>query len=434
MRALSIVAALTLLVTAGAVEAGTGAGNEFKHHRNAAFDFHVASPKDWPCTGGCDAATPVPERGQDDEAWLIEAPERTTWLRITFLSDFPAENEAELLREIERRYPDDRWQRFGRGSFLGFTNSPQGDRANAATEYYLVAKRQVIRISWQKDGAMPQRALELNTVKQSIDRVSEPPRINFIRSERSGAGAVYKPGDSACLLIEVDDLRSAWTDQSVRTLALKGVPEHWSFKSIDWVAASNWFKVCYRVNASMVGDALMPTELLIEDDDGRGLSCRPPEGGSNSDGLECRSHQDTYRAPPRQVLKPEVALVENPSPDREGPRVQALRFDAEKLTLAIDASDKSGVYLAEVQLNDGRQVIYTDELKAATPVSLAPLVYRGWNTLDQIVLYDVNGTPSLYRRKRTQRVDEFYEYVPWQGTPSPSDIPVVSFLHGGRVR
>lgn len=426
--ALLLAGAFALARPAGA---GTGAGNEFSHHFNQAFDFHVASPKDWPCSG-CDAEVAAKRLAEEENTWLLAAPEVSTWMKISFIADFPAESEAELKKEITARHEGVEWHAFERGSFVGFSTSPAGTDANAALEYYLVAKRQVIRLEWQKDGARPDRALQLDAVKDSVERVSEPPRINSIHTEKDAA---YEVGETACHLVEVDDLRNAFNAGSLKTFEIDGVPAHWSFKRIEWLAEKGAFRVCHKVSAAFGPSDLNVKSVTIEDDDGRTVDCRR-DSRKETLALECfRWPQESSNQQPRQVLMPRVAAVKNPAPDQEGPKVRAVTFDPEAQTVSITADDQNGVYVGELLKGEERVVAYPDQLRAGRPISIATLVRAGWNTLDAIVLYDGNGIPTLLRKQGGGKNGvERYELVPWHGAPQPTDIPVVSFLKTSGVR
>jgi len=432
-----------LLLWCGAAFGGTGAGNEFFHFVNPAFDFHVASPKTWPCQG-CGKPEQLTTRttGEPATVWLLTAPEKTTWLKISFINDFPAATAADLLKEITSQHPGVAWTEFNRGAFVGYTSSVLGDGANAATEYYLVARRQVIRIEWQKDAAFPNRAVQLDQVKSSIDRASRPPRIKSIRTEKQ---TPYKVGDTACYQIEVDDLKNGFKSTSLAELKIEGVLDHWSYKSIDWVADQSWFRVCFRVTSAFGPAGLRIKSLMIQEDDGdRAIACTA--AAKTPDVLSCASSPVDLSSPQVESIRPAVASVDNPMPDREGPQIRGLAFDATNQTLTIDAEDPSGVFLAEIRggpngADEKTVIAYADQLASSGAVSLAALTDLGWNTITGIVIYDKNGLPTLLRIKKSRdgRMNSAtrsntYEVVPWGGAPTPSDIPVISFLQTGRAK
>src|SRR5438105_377448 len=89
--------------------AGTGGGNTFFHRFNRAFDFHIASPPDWPCAG-CEDETPqlkAPKSACDllpadvSEQWVLAAPEGKTCLRTQFITEPEIEDAPALKAWIE---------------------------------------------------------------------------------------------------------------------------------------------------------------------------------------------------------------------------------------------------------------------------------------------------------------------------------------------
>ena len=399
---------------------GTGAGNEYKHIVNQDFDFHVAIPPQWSCAG-CD--DPELEQGsrETEQVWRLAAPENTTWLAAGFIAGFPAESMPELLSEIQRRHPDIDWIQIDRGDFIGYTSARQGGGANQALEYYLVDKHQVIRIEWQKDGAYPQRARQLDNIKGSIDRASSPLRVLQIRTERQ---VPYQVGEQACLFIEVDDLRAEFTDDSLKIVEVDGAPKHWSFKSIKWIGENNWFKVCYRVTTAFGAEGLTVNQLDIASGD-QSLSCEKEAGR-----LECPDDQGGYYAVPTHI-----APVINPAPDREGPVFTDLTYNASTQTVSVSAHDPSGLAVGRIAFIDS-QPLYPDELSGQKPINVRNILRGGWNTIKQVIVYDGNGFGTILqvpegadRNKRRGTVStDYYELIKADGKRSMSTIPIVTFL------
>ncbi len=445
-----LLAASLMMATKG--EGGVGAGNEWKHFTNDAFDFHVAGPNDWACNGCGETSTPLPKSrpalgDETAETWTMMAPGGTTWLKITFIADFPADCQegcdAKLLPVIEARHPNVIWQPFNRGdgAFMGYSSSAQGDDANQALEYYLVDKRQVIRLEWQKDAADEAGARQLDVVKKTIDRVSRSPEVKDIRTERSEP---YQVGDTACYFVEVDDLRAAFTAASLTGLSLKGVPDHFSFKTIEWVGDKNWFKACFPLTTSFGADGLEVLSVDIEGDGDRQVHCYRDDPAQPV--LKCPA-EGAFRTtgPDVRLLTPHVATVEHPVADSDGPVIHGLDLDREHLTLHIDATDQSAFGLAEIRQGDVTVVAFPDELAAGHATALASLVHSGWNLIEQIIVYDANGLPTMLRipepphaargKRRAKlkpgRDVEYYEMVPWRGAAYMSTIPVLNFLKAG---
>lgn len=431
-------AALAACFVAGQGLGGVGAGNEWKHFVNDGFDFHVASPSTWQCQGCEPEARKLTE--ETAESWRLSSPARTTWFGATFLSDFPAECEERcdlnLLAEIRRRHPNVEWRPFKRGgddSFIGFTSSPLGDDANEAMEYYLVDKRQALRLEWQKDEGDAPRARELDNVKRTIDRVSRSPEVISIRTERDGA---YRVGETACLLIEVDDLRAAFNARSLTNLTLQGVPEHASFKTIEWVGAKNWFRACFVVTTGFGEKGLEVLNLDIEGEDDRSVHCYRKDPAAPE--LYCPSGGYQREDRPGKTVMPAVGPVTGAVMDQAGPEIRGLLLDRERLTLTVDAVDPSGVGIGEIRQGDLSVVAFPDQLANGRPVSIAHLTHNGWNLVERLVIYDANGYPTLLRIPESPALrrggPEYYEVVPWKGEPYLSNLPVLNFLKAGGPR
>jgi hypothetical protein len=428
---------------------GTGGGNEFFTHVNPAFDFRVESPDDWTCDG-CDA--PVQHRGgagESQQSWAMAplAQPDPTGIRVTFIDDFPAKTLADLEAAL---YAQDqntkKWYPIGqddRGGFVGFSSAPLGEDDSSATEYYLVAENRAIRIVWSKDsmGGHVESAQKLDHVKSSINRVSEPPRIRWIKTDRDGP---VKIGDTACLLIGASDVRGKLDVPNLRAIDIEGTLPHWSFKKIAWEADPGQFRVCYAVSSTFGPNGLRVQHLSLEiPEDGRGIDC-DAETAADPTLLTCTSLILYDGKNVQSTLKQTVAPVANPSADFSGPEVRAVTVDAARLTLTIDAVAKSGLASAEIFSADpdGKScVIYGDELGAGSKASIASMVHEGWNTIDHLVIYDANGVPTLLRRpqasakhRRTRGDGDSvtYEAVSWAGDVTKTTVPVQTFLkHGG---
>jgi hypothetical protein len=419
---------------------GVGAGNEYNHFVNPGFDFHIAAPRTWACDNcesAFDARPAAKGKHLAEEAtlWRLEAPEATSWIDIAFISDFPAENEAELLTAIQARHPDVEWYGFDRGRFVGYTSTNAGDAANEATEYYLVDKRLVIKLSWKKDGDLPDRAREIDLIKYSIDRSSAPAKIKAIRTEKDGA---YKVGDTACFDVEVDDLRSGYDAQSLEDFRIVGTPDHWNFKTVAWVGENNWFKVCYVVLSSFGADGLQVRGLRVSTGNST-LSCEQPKAADSRHAgptdLLCASDDGESAR-----VAPDVAPVDNPSPDQEGPAITALELDAEKMTLKITASDAAGLGMGEATGRLGTTPFYPDQLTAGVAVDIAASLGPGWNTIERLVVFDGNGLPTMLRapkaaKRRAAHLEAYtYERVSWSGRVEPTSLPVLYFLKKGPAK
>ena len=126
--------------------------------------------------------------------------------------------------------------------------------------------------------------------------------------------------------------------------------------------------------------------------------------------------------------------------------ILGLELDRERMTLKIDATDASGFGVAEVKQDDQSVIVYPDQLANGIAVPLDNLVHQGWNTVDQIIVYDANGLPTMLRLKDDKlmrskhsaskaRLDvETYEIVPWQGAPRTSNFPLLNFLKSGGAK
>lgn len=414
---------------------GTSGGDGFSHFVNQPFDFHIATPPDWLCEN-CGSTVLQPSGSESSLEWVIHPPETKTRLSVTFISNFPADSEDELKATIQQRTGISDWYNISRGDdvsgsgIVGWSNSPLRD-ANGAIEYYLIDKKLVIRLEWQKDSSSSQRAMQLDAVKNSIDRASAPPRIKSINFE---GAAVVKPGDTSCLRIEVDDLRRKFTIRSLKTLEIAAVLKHWSFKDISWIGDEATFKACYKVSNAFPSDGMRIEMLMIEDDDANDLRCE--RDSSDATKLRCSVFGKTH------VLTPIVPTVDNPQPDRDGPDIRDVSFDDATMSLKIDAVDPSGIHAAQVYLKTSYSgdyfnskpslVFASEEFEHGDALSIASLATAGWNTIDAIVVYDRNGFATMLRLPRAKShatADTTnFELLKWNAAPVPTTIRAISFL------
>lgn len=447
MRVVGVGIALALLLLSRGAFAvapkGTNGGNDFNHFVNTAFDFHIGSPRTWRCEG-CDAK--LLASAEDETQWKFSSPEGTTWIKIGFISGFPANSEAELKTEITQRHPGNTWYDFDRGAFIGYSSSDLLDDAPSATEYYLVDRQQVIRIEWMSDASDSNRVAELRRIRRSIDRVSTPPRIVGIYGTPDVA---YSPGDQGCQYVQVDDLRNAFEDGSLASFEIEGAPAHYSFKKVRWVAEHAWFEVCFPITTAFDKHGLRILKLRLTTDY-QDISCERAESTVAATGergvdapyeLECRAGSLLTNVP-AQIIKPQEVPINNPTPDKDGPVIEDVQFDPQSLTVRIQASDATGVGMAVFHRGANVTVFYPDDLKAGNAVSVKLMIRGGWNVFDKIIVYDVNGLPTMLRIKETENrfkvktssQDEMYELVSWSGETHTSNIPVMAYLHMGGAR
>jgi hypothetical protein len=422
--------------------AQSGAGPDFKHFVNGEFDFHIAGPKAWSCTGCREEAAPPDVAGkatsEQEEVWRFAAPEGTTWLEVTFISGFPADRQSQLLEKIQPRHPDvQHWFDIDRGAFdIGYTSNGSGEQGESAWEYYLVAKYQVVRLHWVKDPHLETRAVQLDAIKDSIDRASLPPRVRSIRSVPT-EGAI-RPGDRACIEVGVDDLRDGYTDAGLIELTVEGAPEHYSMKSVRYLAERGAYEVCFNVTTAFGPTGLRVVRLAIETSEMHEINCSRPTAGGGDYRLECRGSSDWRTGRPPTVIVPEIAPVANDNPDQDGPAVQVVHYEPRLGVLEIVATDPAGVMLAELRRGDDSFVIYADQLERPMPIDPSRFLRRGWNTIDTIVFYDRNGLPTMLRQRPgdigTDDQGPRYERVPWIGEPEMTTIPVVSIFKTGGTR
>lgn len=437
----SLIMTTFALVSVGS-QGGTGAGNEFKHFINQEFDFHVAMPEDWVCNN-CIQLQASGTISESEILWNISAPEGSTWLKVRFISGFPATTEAELHNEISRRHQGVLWNSIQRsdGAFVGYSNSHLGDSANAALEYYLVRTNMVVSIEWQKNASFPERSLQLDLIKASIDRVSAPIRIKSIKTE---TGNVVRPGDIACWLIEVDDLRSSFSDDSIGSFEIKGTVRHFSFKSIQWVADKNWFRICQKVSFVSGEDGLTVDHISITDGF-REVSCETSEydakislnKNKTSDVLSCHGFVDSGQPPPPYLINQTVANVAVGNRNEMGPVISDISFDAVNRKLTIDAHDENGLYMASIHTANRSIIVYPDQLLNQSEIDLSQMSSPGWNQVTRIIIYDREGLATIL--DAPQSIDTFtksrvfYEVRDWSGQRTVSNIPVVAWLQARRI-
>lgn len=420
---LSAIAGASLLFAAIA-EGGTRGGNPIGF-QNAAYDFHVATPEDWQCDGGCIKA---PQSLSSDDVWTFKAPESDNSLAATFYTDFDASN----LDELHLKLGAGDWYPLN-GDFQGFSNARDRDGATNATEYYLVAARKVIRIDWKKDSGDQVRAYELDRVRRSIRRASSPPEVKQIRmlDERS----TFKPGERACLGIWTSDIRSAFVLKSLKSVNFTGENAQWAFKEISWDAAAERYTVCVNVTTAFGVDGLAIQALSIEDDADRSIGCSRDKTKKT---FSCWRHSGQTHILTASVPE-SFAAVDNAVPDREGPAVHSISCDSSTSTLTINANDPAGVMMAEVYSGENSMIIYPDQIDGPKPISLAAISNHGWNTINLIVIYDKLGNATILREKAINSMQlgaakddgAFYEEVPLSGATTSTTLRICNYLFGG---
>jgi hypothetical protein len=420
---------------------GTIGGDGFKHFTNTTFDFHVAEPSSWECEG-CKVQELRQSSEQTTLEWHLHPKSGSTHLDTTFISGFPAQTADELLAAIAAQTHTDPkdWFPFHRGDgegreLAGFSNKEAPDAANDAVEYYWVDRQLVIRLDWQKDTTDTQSALELDAVKSSIDRASAPPRVTGVRSE---GAMVVKPGDKACILVGVDDLLGTFKDTEPSTVELFGMPEHWSFKTVAWSAADSAYRICVTVTSSFGANGLNLKSFSLDSDDGGSIWCSTPtSAGSQSLQLRCSRGIGSP-----ETIEQQVARVDNPAIDEDGPQISSVSYDAASGSLRIEAADPSGVFGGEIFMgknasgDDLSVVIYPDQIQNGEGVPIDSLVVNGWNKVDRILLYDKVGNVSMLRVPKGGGLN--YELVSYKGQVSASPIGIVNFFknpsYSGRSR
>ena len=441
MRYVYVLSMLMLsLVTAATIgRGGTSGGNGFFTKSNASFDFGLQLPIAWHCDG-CDSHELT--RTSGDQAWTLTVPGKSTWMKVAFIKDEKYTSVEALRSDITVRFGSI-WASIDRGGFVGFTSAPndEGTHANDATEYYLVIEGRVIRIEWHKSKEEPNEALELDAIKRSINRVSAPPQILYMRSE---SNKPYQVGDQACILIGVKDLRGDLDIDNLSDFTFAGQLPHWQRNvTIEWDDQRSQYRVCTKVTATFGPDGLHGSFVIRHDsaidDSGESVSESTVGCVANAGQLTCISPGNAFGKVSSQQIPIGVVPVDNPNPHLEGPQVLGVKVDPIKLTLQLDVESPEGIYLAIVSDGDKAQVIFPDELGGEKSASIQQMTHAGWNTIDSIKVFDRNGVPTVLRMPSSASlptVDShlLYELVPWKGQARPTQIPIVNFRKGGGSR
>ncbi len=421
---------LTFVLGISSAFAGTGVGNHFVPREEQAFDFHLAHPKTWDFQAESAGGYAVQNNDELFAQWRLnngsvaDVPAKMSFVDVQFLLNFPAEDDQglELLAEIKKRHPEvGEWQRVeaDRG-FVGWTSGdrPAGAGATEAIEYYLVAKRQVIRLQYRKD-LHKGGAAEVDLIIHSIDRSSAAPHILKIWTDKS---TDYQVGETACFFIEVDDLKGAFTTRSMEYFEIEGALRHWSFKSIQWVGEKNWFQVCFKVTQAFSRTGLSIKMFSIVNNRSVSTSCL----GMGST-IRCSG------AGKSSSIKPIIASVVNPSPDTNGPVFTTFDFNGSTLKLRIAVSDASGVGSVALRIvkphSDAQQfdyVIFPDQFVAGeAEIDLSRLGLSGWNTIETVYAFDRNGMASGLVFQGDVKSYVFFDQ---DGSSRASGFPVVSYL------
>lgn len=408
---------LSVLIFCFTAGAGTSVGN-FNRQVQKEFDFEVRYPDNWKLIvqSGVTSETSI-EHWKVSNSLTVPDPLFQSMSNFSFVRGFPANNETELLREIEKRHPQARWTKVNNPDLVGFesdqVNNQQGSYVN--TEYYLADTQKVVQIE-NKRNAFQNGAAELDLILSTIRKPSRPLYIESVDFNQIS----YKVGDRACLYIHVDALKVSDNPQII--VRLKQENRLWLFRDSKWDAEKSRFEICQNINRSMLKDALVIESVVITD----GLLFIP-----------CKQNGDQIDCPGNKLSKPIIfPPIENPSPDLVGPEISYFAATPDQKGFVIHSQDESGVafiqidFSAEGQGQKKQMILYEDELRDFSKPYRIPLdlLKPGYNLISKVTAFDKIGNVTLMTAQNPDKKN--YSRIFKDKNTEDSGIPYVSILKG----
>lgn len=373
---------------------GIAGGN---HMMNSDFDFKLTVPNGWG-----EEKSPSNREALPVETWRISniqeaGPTNTSRMQVEFYSTIEAKDIQALRTYVETKYPEHKWTDYVDSRLAGLrsneTPDPTDTRAKIGHLYYFMDRNMIVGIHWRRhpDANGDHGISELLL---SMDRRTAPPILKSITYSHTGP---LKPGDSLCIYLNVDDLKSSFESSSLKRLNIAGLPKNFIWQNVTWDEFNARFNVCLDVPTAIRNSAdLTITRLELSNERDRDLSC-VLEAPSTQ--LRCDPWRPTVY--PVEQVPP---VIDNTNPDRQAPVIDAIDIDqgTNKVTLNIHARDASGVasgwlklqqipgessdiFIAPWQMQNGRFDI--DLTRQST---------SGTRRVSSIALSDTNGIGAIY--------------------------------------
>jgi hypothetical protein len=409
-----------------AAGAGTSVGN-FNFVTQYSFDFRLGYPNPWTWKKVSSTDPNEVENWYISNNGSVTDPNRVSSAAVAFMDNFPAKNSQELLREIQKRHPQLQWKPNTNPDFsVSFVSNQvfiTPDKTQSF-EYYFSELNKVVRIESIRD-SFKNGAAELDTILSTIRRPSGYPQILSITSLQPNQTQV-NVGDNFCYKMELDLRRNDFTKENLTSFDIKGAPDHWSFKSIQWNQAESSMVVCMKVTQRFGSDGLSIRSLVISGSGGAYTYCHL----MTSSQLECQ------RGSQVEKVNYTVPTVNNKNPDTQGPKISSVQVGTKPNSIKFDASDVSGLSIGSITLDSSHMppdkdslVIYDDQMKQS-PFEIeikSSRLFPGYTRVINVILHDSVGNSSQLKAEEGQMNYMLYSSG---SNPIETKIPVISIMRG----
>lgn len=401
--------------------AGTAVGN-FNFIQQKQFDFRMGYPKTW------NLYDRNGNRLVEVDGWFltniaqVKDEARASSIRLTFLDNYPAKNDQELLAEIKKAHPQLKWKALNNPDFsVGFSSDQIYVDKNRTQnfEYYFSQKNKVIRIETFRDGTMD-GATDVAAILSTIRRTSGKPKIVSISSSQKGP---VKVGETFCFRTEVDVLTTDYTATSLTSFEIKGAYKHWSFKTITWDQKDSAFQICFKINEHFAENGLEIDSLS--------LSASGPGQSTSCDGSPEQSKL-VLTCGESNKINYQVPKVLNPQPITQAPQITAIALGATPQSIVISYQSALPLAIGELTYEGSKvssgttsQVIYKDQIRGnMAEIEIDPTqISSGFQRILSVMLTDKVGNMGMLQAKAGEA---FYKFYSINQPPQQTKIAVIS--------
>lgn len=406
--------------------AGTSVGN-FTFITQPEFEFRIGYPQSWQAVRTQSAQVDIIEHWELSNAPKVKNPDQVSSLTFDFIKNFPAKNESELHREIQKRHPGLSWNKINNPDFtIGFVSNQVfvGTNKTQSFEYYFMPTDKVVRIEAVRH-SFEQGATDVDTILSTVRRVAETPRVLSVTS-LDPKKKTLNVGDNYCYKIEMDLMRNDFSKDGLKELKIQGAPQHWFFKSVTWSAKESAFLVCLIVNQRFGPKGLSISEMSFQSDNGGWTQCQENKSGV----LSCSRDSGS------EVVKCDLPDINNANPDVTPPIFKSVTVGTDTKSIRVSAQDQTGLQIAKVSLetksnstDNDSVVAFVDQMQGPDfVVSFAKeRLQYGFTRVISLELTDKVGNIAVLK---AESGDRNYKYFEIDKKPVETNIPVVSLMRG----
>lgn len=369
------------------------------HMVNDDFDFILNMPPGWDNLKNLDLREGNPEPA---DIWRmtnarVAGSKDASTMKIEFFSSLPVKDLAALRMYVELHYPNYKWSDYVDQTLVGLKSNemvdPSDSQAKIGHLFYFMDSNMIVATHWRKH---PSNGGDrgVSDLILSMDRKTAPP---VLRSAFYSTSGPIKPGESICLYLKVDDLKSSFQAASLMSVKLAGFPSGHIWQDVIWDEQTGRFNVCFKLPTSIAKpEDLKISELGIKNERGNALYCdiRPPALA-----LSCGDYLH-----PRYLIDLVPPVVENSNVDRIPPEMESLDIvqDDNRVIAKINAHDSSGLlggWLEIMQIPGGieKVLIAPWQFKSGVAeIDLTRYSTSGTRRISQIAFADKNSIAGTY--------------------------------------